>query len=63
MDKYGRRYSIDGFLSLMRQKDEAREEVLRLRKQSPAALASELEAAERRLADLQCEIDRETGRG
>lgn len=63
MDKYGRRYSIDGFLSLMRQKDEAREAVLRLRRQSPAALVTELEAAERRLAHLQSEIDKETGRG
>lgn len=59
MDKYGRRYSTEGFISLMRQRDEARAEVRRLKHQSPACLVSELEAAERRAADLSREIDQE----
>jgi hypothetical protein len=60
MDKYGRKYSCDGFISLMRQRNDASELVGKLRRQSPAALVSELAAAEKRLAELQHEIDEET---
>lgn len=59
MDKYGRELSFDSFMALMNKRNDAEREVKRLRTQAPAALITELTAAEAHLAELQERIDRE----
>lgn len=59
MDKYGRELSFDAFMALLNERNDAEREVKRLRTQSPAALVTELKAAEARLSDLQRRVDKE----